>query len=158
MKSLRWPQPCSCAPQVFRRLSALATRVLAFYLKRAPLGLVPPPPPHTSTDPSTQNPSQPPAVSPPQPAASSPPLVPPAQPPAAASPAPAAGPAQPSTSLFAGLSLGPSTPGAAALEELLLWLTTCRDLFSKRCAATGRLMAWDPSVQYPVPPIFRAFK
>ncbi|KXZ56003.1 hypothetical protein GPECTOR_2g1555 [Gonium pectorale] len=68
---------------------------------------------------------------------------------------PASQPAQPAA---APLAAEPRSPGGAALEELLLWLLTCRDLFSKRCAATGRLLAWDPSVQYPVPPIFRAFK
>lgn len=51
-----------------------------------------------------------------------------------------------------------TSPASAALEDLLLWLATYRDLFSKKCAATGRLMAWDPSVQYPVPPVFRPFK
>ncbi|PNH07864.1 hypothetical protein TSOC_005647 [Tetrabaena socialis] len=100
-----WATPST---QVFRRLSALATRVLAYYLKRAPLS--------------------------------------------AAAAAAAPGPAPPP-----GLPPCPASAGGAALEDCLLWLLSCRDLFSKRCAATGRLMAWDPSVQYPVPPVFRAF-
>ncbi|GLC43841.1 hypothetical protein PLESTB_000914100 [Pleodorina starrii] len=106
-----WATPTT---QVFRRISALATRVLTYYVKRAPLS---------------------------------------------AAPRAVGGTAGASVSGAAALlPPEPISPGAAALEDLLLWLLSCRDLFTKRCAATGRLMAWDPSVQYPVPPIFRAFK
>ncbi|GLI58983.1 hypothetical protein VaNZ11_000804 [Volvox africanus] len=117
-----WATPTT---QVFRRISALATRVLTYYVKRGPLSAVPrtfvsPTDMGTGTAPSTAAPA--------------------------------------STGVAALLPPEPTLPGAAALEDMLLWLLSCRDVFSKRCAATGRLMAWDPSVQYPVPPIFRVFK
>jgi hypothetical protein len=111
--------------QVFRRLSALATRVLAYYTKRAPCTLPPP----------------------------------------AAAPSPSPAAALVVKQEAAGASAAPSRSqgcplgcGGAALEDLLLWLLSYRDLFSKRCAGTGRLTAWDPSVQFPVPPIFRPYK
>ncbi|GIL47642.1 hypothetical protein Vafri_4408 [Volvox africanus] len=121
-----WATPTT---QVFRRISALATRVLTYYVKRAPLSAVP----RTLASPTDVATGT---------AAS-----------AAASTA-----AMASTGVAALLPSEPTLPGAAALEDILLWLLSCRDVFSKRCAATGRLMAWDPSVQYPIPPIFRVFK
>lgn len=46
----------------------------------------------------------------------------------------------------------------AALESLLLWLTTYRDLFSRPCCVTGSMLACDPSTQFLFPPLFRPFK
>ncbi|EFJ50718.1 hypothetical protein VOLCADRAFT_88526, partial [Volvox carteri f. nagariensis] len=124
-----WATPTT---QVFRRVSSLATRVLTYYNKRASLSAA-----HRTFTSTSLN---------------------------AAAPAPAAATAAvglpagaATTGVAALLPPEPTSPGAAALEDFLLWLLSCRDVFSKRCAATGRLMAWDPSVQYPVPPIFRVF-
>lgn len=47
---------------------------------------------------------------------------------------------------------------ACALEDLLLWLTTYRDLFSKACAATGLLLAPEPATQQLLPPVLRPFR
>lgn len=47
---------------------------------------------------------------------------------------------------------------AAALECLLLWLTTYRDLFRKPCAATGKVLALDAASQALLPPVFRPFQ
>ncbi|GIL70106.1 hypothetical protein Vretimale_3376 [Volvox reticuliferus] len=121
-----WATPTT---QVFRRISALATRVLTYYVKRALLSAVP----RTLASPTGVVTGT-----------------------AASTGTPVAAAA--STGVAALLPPEPTLPGAAALEDMLLWLLSCRDVFSKRCAATGRLMAWDPSVQYPVPPIFRVFK
>ncbi|GFR44882.1 hypothetical protein Agub_g6226 [Astrephomene gubernaculifera] len=173
-----WATPTT---QVFRRLSALATRVLTYYLKRGPLSAATTAATAATTAATaattataTTTPAAAPhaaaplaAGSPPQPqlpalghAAGSPPTPAPAPTPPPA-PAPAS---QPHPQLPAPLPAlqplpaEPLSPGAAALEDLLLWLVGCRDLFSKRCAATGRLLACDPSAQFPVPPIFRPFK
>ncbi len=55
--------------------------------------------------------------------------------------------------------LGPNiSPEGCALEDLLLWLAGYRDLFSKPCAVTGKLLAWDPSSMHPLPPVFRPFR
>jgi mediator of RNA polymerase II transcription subunit 27 len=51
---------------------------------------------------------------------------------------------------------GPSQ-GAVALEDLLLWLCSYQDLFTRPCEATGKLLAWDPSTHYPIPPTFRPY-
>eukprot|EP00198_Chlamydomonas_reinhardtii_P001719 XP_001691055.1 predicted protein [Chlamydomonas reinhardtii] len=128
-----WATP---TPQVFRRLSALATRVLAYFIKRAPLnGEAAPAPGSSGVD---------------APAAASSPTRPLSA---------AAGPSSPGsppganglpTSVAAPVAVPAAEaacapgPSGSALEDLLLWLLGCRDLFSKRCAATGRLMAWDP--------------
>ena len=49
-----------------------------------------------------------------------------------------------------------SLPGAV-LEDMLLWLTSYRDVFTRPCCMTGKLLAMDPS-QHPMPPLFRQFK
>ena len=121
--------------QVFRRITALATRVLTYYQKRAPLELATASFAGASADGAT--------------AASSPP--PPQQQQQQQQ--------QQQAATGGGASLLPNASASSvALEDLLLWLVTYRDLFTKKCAATGKLMAWDPSVQYPVPPVFRPFK
>ena len=51
---------------------------------------------------------------------------------------------------------GPS-PGVVALEDLLLWLASYRDLFSRPCCVSGRLMALEAASQVPLPPVFRPF-
>ncbi len=45
----------------------------------------------------------------------------------------------------------------APLEDLLLWLATYDDLFSRRCAATGTLLAADAASQHFFPPLVRPF-
>ena len=45
-----------------------------------------------------------------------------------------------------------------ALERLLLWLATYSDLFSRRCAATGRLLCWEQGSAAPLPPVVRPFR
>ncbi|KAG2445963.1 hypothetical protein HXX76_000566 [Chlamydomonas incerta] len=142
-----WATP---TPQVFRRLSALATRVLAYYMKRSPLNGEAAFGTGSSGAGAAAGAS---SATQPRSAAAGPSS--PGSPPAAnglasSAPAPAA--------VTAVEDLCAPGPSGSALEDLLLWLLGCRDLFSKRCAATGRLMAWDPSVQFPVPPIFRPFK
>ncbi|KAK9797811.1 hypothetical protein WJX73_010399 [Symbiochloris irregularis] len=52
----------------------------------------------------------------------------------------------------------PSSSGAIALMDLLLWLTTYRDVFSRRCAATGSLLAPEPASQHMLPPLIRPFR
>lgn len=132
-------------------MSALATRVLTYYVKRAPLSAVPKVlaalPANYSLTPLTAAAAAPTATGATLGSVSTP-----------AAPSGAAAGGGLAVGLSSLLPPEPNSPGAAALEDLLLWLLGCRDVFSKRCVATGRLMAWDPSVQYPVPPIFRIFK
>ncbi|KAG2452527.1 hypothetical protein HYH02_002765 [Chlamydomonas schloesseri] len=146
-----WATP---TPQVFRRLSALATRVLAYYIKRAPLNGEAAAVPGSSAGASASAAGVGSSPARPRSAAAGP--ASPGSPPSANGAAVSA-PAPAAAAAAAGNEYAPG-PSGSALEDLLLWLLGCRDLFSKRCAATGRLMAWDPSVQFPVPPIFRPFK
>eukprot|EP00191_Tetraselmis_sp_GSL018_P009963 CAMPEP_0177617044 /NCGR_PEP_ID=MMETSP0419_2-20121207/24603_1 /TAXON_ID=582737 /ORGANISM="Tetraselmis sp., Strain GSL018" /LENGTH=398 /DNA_ID=CAMNT_0019115391 /DNA_START=105 /DNA_END=1299 /DNA_ORIENTATION=- len=48
--------------------------------------------------------------------------------------------------------------GEAALEDLLLWLATYSDLFSKPCQVTGCVLAADLSSQVMLPPLLRPYK
>ena len=45
----------------------------------------------------------------------------------------------------------------APLEDLLLWLCAYEDLFTRRCAATGTLLAADAASQHFFPPLLRPF-
>ena len=51
-----------------------------------------------------------------------------------------------------------SKVGADALEDLLLWLLSYRNLFTQPCTIDGQLLANEPSSQNPVPPLFRPFR
>ena len=53
-------------------------------------------------------------------------------------------------------SLSTSLPGAV-LEDMLLWLTSYRDVFTRPCCMTGKLLAME-AYQHPMPPLFRQFK
>lgn len=121
--------------QVFRRLSALATRVMAYFKQRAGVVLMLGGRSSVITSPS-------PGPHPPHPS-----------PPASVSPEKksqvVAEPLPPLPNI---------TPESTALEDLLLWLAGYRWLFKQRCTVTGRLLAWDPSTQMPLPPLFRPFK
>eukprot|EP00775_Hariotina_reticulata_P011143 gene11143-11296_t len=44
-----------------------------------------------------------------------------------------------------------------ALECLLLWLASYDDLFSRPCAVSGKLIAWEPATAIPLPPILRPY-
>lgn len=47
----------------------------------------------------------------------------------------------------------------AVLSKSLPYFSLCCAAgLRRKCVATGKLLAWDPSVQYPVPPILRPFK
>ncbi|KAF8073161.1 MED27 [Scenedesmus sp. PABB004] len=50
-------------------------------------------------------------------------------------------------------------PAAAgvALECLLLWLACYDDLFSRPCAVSGKLIAWEPATAVPLPPLLRPY-
>eukprot|EP00873_Tetraselmis_striata_P020416 jgi/Tetstr1/440680/TSEL_028989.t1 len=48
--------------------------------------------------------------------------------------------------------------GAHALEDLLLWLCTYTDLFSRKCCATDCLLAADLTSQLLLPPLLRPYK
>lgn len=50
-----------------------------------------------------------------------------------------------------------TTPDGAALEDLLLWVSAYRDVYTRPCACTGQLMALEPPMQLPLPPVFRPF-
>jgi Mediator complex subunit 27 len=52
----------------------------------------------------------------------------------------------------------PQAAGNAALESLLLWLSTYSDLFTRPCDATGVLLAADTATQHLVPPVLRPFR
>ncbi|KAK9831461.1 hypothetical protein WJX81_007721 [Elliptochloris bilobata] len=61
----------------------------------------------------------------------------------------------------AGSVAGEVKAGSAAqiaLEDLLLWLSSYRDLFTRPCVATGRLLAADPALQLLLPPLVRPFR
>ncbi|GAX78126.1 hypothetical protein CEUSTIGMA_g5568.t1 [Chlamydomonas eustigma] len=45
----------------------------------------------------------------------------------------------------------------AILEDMILWLSTYRDLFTRSCNMTGKLLSNDPTTQYLMPPLFRPF-
>ncbi|EIE22212.1 hypothetical protein COCSUDRAFT_33454 [Coccomyxa subellipsoidea C-169] len=45
-----------------------------------------------------------------------------------------------------------------ALEDLLLYLSTYRNLFTRPCSATGKLLALDAVTNQLLPPIVRPFK
>lgn len=51
-----------------------------------------------------------------------------------------------------------SGAGAHALEDLLLWLCTYTDLFSRKCCATDCLLAADLTSQLLLPPLLRPYK
>ncbi|KAJ9527805.1 hypothetical protein QJQ45_000370 [Haematococcus lacustris] len=103
--------------QVFRRLSALATKALTYFVRRADVCCL-------------LQPDQP-ALTPGQPDS---------LPAAAAAGAP-----------------GTASAGAVALEDLLLWLSSYRDVWSRPCSASGYLMALEQNSQLPLPPLFRPF-
>lgn len=44
-----------------------------------------------------------------------------------------------------------------ALECLLWWLACYDDLFSRRCAVSGSLIAWEPATAIPLPPVLRPY-
>ncbi|KAL6762313.1 hypothetical protein V8C86DRAFT_3130892 [Haematococcus lacustris] len=106
--------------QVFRRLSALATKALTYFVRRADVCCL-------------LQPDQP-ALAPGQPDSL----------PAAAAAAAAGAP-------------GTASAGAVALEDLLLWLSSYRDVWSRPCSASGYLMALEQNSQLPLPPLFRPF-
>lgn len=49
-------------------------------------------------------------------------------------------------------------PEAVALEDMLLWLSSYRDLFTRSCSASGLLLALEAPSHLPLPPVFRPFK
>ncbi|BDA43182.1 probable mediator of RNA polymerase II transcription subunit 27 at C-terminar half [Coccomyxa sp. Obi] len=64
--------------------------------------------------------------------------------------------------LVSGRELEPATAASlassSALEDLLLYLSTYRDLFTRPCSSTGKLLALDPVSNQLLPPIVRPFK
>ncbi|GMH35372.1 hypothetical protein BSKO_03240 [Bryopsis sp. KO-2023] len=53
---------------------------------------------------------------------------------------------------------GQISPGLVALEDLLLWICSLRDMFQVPCSVTGPLLAADPETHQLLPPIFRKSK
>ncbi|CAL8468834.1 g8375 [Coccomyxa elongata] len=51
-----------------------------------------------------------------------------------------------------------SLASSSALGDLLLYLSTYRDLFTRPCSSTGKLLALDPVSNQLLPPIVRPFK
>eukprot|EP00884_Botryococcus_braunii_P014625 jgi/Botrbrau1/23163/Bobra.0041s0014.1 len=47
---------------------------------------------------------------------------------------------------------------ARVLENLLLWLSTFRDLFTRRCSLTDTLLAAEPATRLLLPPLMRTYK
>jgi hypothetical protein len=45
----------------------------------------------------------------------------------------------------------------AVLIDMIFWLTTYRDLFTRPCNNTRKLLSNDPTTQYLMPPLFRPF-
>eukprot|EP00798_Chlamydomonas_sp_ICE-L_P019993 gene19993-26706_t len=46
---------------------------------------------------------------------------------------------------------------SVVLEDLMLWLSSYRDIFTRPCCMSGKLLAWDPTNQFPLPPVFRPY-
>lgn len=44
-----------------------------------------------------------------------------------------------------------------ALECLLLWLAAYDDLFSRPCDVSGKVVAWAPASNVPLPPVVRPY-
>eukprot|EP00803_Ostreobium_quekettii_P006837 evm.model.scf_2263.1 EVM.evm.TU.scf_2263.1 scf_2263:2905-11907(-) len=57
-----------------------------------------------------------------------------------------------------GLSSDDWRPGVVALEDLLLWLCSLRDMFELKCCVTGTLLAANPATHRLLPPFFRQYK
>lgn len=130
---------------LFRRISSLAMRALAYYQRRAAYHCL------TATAGAGAGAAAA-AVNGAGPGA--PPKAPtPGQGPQAGGAAGGAGPA----GAGHGAGVAGASAGAVALEEVLLWLASYRDLFARPCLATGKLMAMEPSSQNPLPPLFRPF-
>ncbi|KAF5828303.1 hypothetical protein DUNSADRAFT_17839 [Dunaliella salina] len=51
-----------------------------------------------------------------------------------------------------------SQAGAEALEDLLLWLLSYRNLFTQPSVVDGQLLVNEPMSLNPVPPLFRPYK
>lgn len=48
--------------------------------------------------------------------------------------------------------------GLGALEDLLLWVCSLRDMFEVPCSITGTFLAADPTSHKLLPPIFRKYR
>lgn len=107
--------------QVFRRVSALAMRALAFFMRRAHAVVTM----HLGALPSAGAGVQLAAVG--------------------------------MEGAVPGAGAGAVSPGGVALEDLLLWLASYRDLFSRPCAISGKVLALEPASMHPLPPVFRPF-
>jgi hypothetical protein len=77
--------------------------------------------------------------------------------PAPAAAAASAAPAAASAAAAAAGRAGERPAAGLALECLLLWLSCYSDLFSRPCDVSGKVVAWAPASNLPLPPLVRPY-